>query len=223
MAKKKTAAPPARSTAKKPAAAPGVTRRASAPTTDDYRKELIRLVRRQLECAREGIITTPEWRETYGADIDQIMDCAYRAQESHPVPILLHDSALKPIAWSMSDSKPSPVMLGYPAPEPDVFHLREYTFKVGEPNVRNRVNTLAAKVIAEWLERMDARTADISSDDFMPAAWFLGVGISGTTLRDWKRRKRINAPKQGKNNLYHVDTATETLWSDKCCRPTKVR
>jgi hypothetical protein len=227
MAKKKTAAPPARATAKKPAAAPVNTRRAPAPTTDDYRKELIRLVRRQLECAREGIITTPEWTATYGADIDQIMDCAYRADERHPVPILLYDSTLKPIAWSIFDSTPSPVMLGYPAP--DVFHEREYTIKADEPNVRSRVNTLAAKIIPEWLERMDARESDINSDDFMPAAWFLGVGISGTTLRDWKRRNRIDAPKQGKNNLYHVDTAlrlhgaTSVDGRQKCAEAWRIR
>ena len=204
MAKKKTAAPPARATAKKPAAAPLHTRRAPAPTTDDYRKELIRLVRRQLECAREGIMTTPEWTATYGADIDQIMDCAYRAEEKHPVPILLLDSTLKPIAWSMSDSNPSPIMLGYPAP--DVFHTREYTIKAGEPNVRSRVNTLAAKLIAEWVERMDAREAD-QPEEFMPAAFFKGVSITGGSLRLWHLRKKIEVHKCGKYNYYHVDTA----------------
>lgn len=203
MAKKKTAAPPARATAKKPAA-PVHTRRAPAPTTDDYRKELIRLVRRQLECAREGIMTTPEWIATYGADIDQIEDCAYRADEKHPVPILLRGLTRKPIEWSIFDSTPSPVMLGYPAP--DVFHEREYSIKADEPNVRSRVNTLAAKIIPEWLERMDAREAD-QPGEFMPAAFFKGVSITGGSLRLWYLRKKIDVQKCGKYNYYHVDTA----------------
>lgn len=198
MAKKKTAAPPARATAKKPAAAP-------APTTDDFRQELIRLVRRQLECAREGIMTTPEWTATYGADIDQIEDCAYRAGEKHPVPILLRDSTLKPIEWFIFDSTPSPVMLRYPAP--DVFHERGYTIKADEPNVRSRVNTLAAKIIPEWLERMDAREADINSDDFAPAAWFHAVGIHPVRLRKWLGLHRIEHRKYGRINHYHIDTA----------------
>jgi hypothetical protein len=205
MAKKKTAAPPARATAKKPAAATVHTRRAPAPTTDDYRKELIRLVRRQLECAREGIITTPEWTATYGADIDQIEDCAYRAGEKHPVPILLRDLTRKPIEWSIFDSTPSPVMLGYPAP--DVFHEREYRIKADEPNVRSRVNTLAAKIIPEWLERMDSREADINSDDFAPAAWFHVVGIHAVRLRKWHQLDKIDIQKHGRINHYHIDTA----------------
>jgi len=184
----------------------GVGRR---PEIDDYRRELVRLVRRQLDCARMGTIGSPAWKLAFGRDLDQIEDCHYWTKIPHPVPVLtvpafIERGQKRTAEWSMIDSTPSPMA------ERD-WGMRWHVYRIdaSRPDALEAVNQLAARVIAEWLEWMEAEEAEAASrdDDFMPANYFKGVQITQSKLRDWKRRGRLQASsirKRGRENLYNV-------------------
>jgi hypothetical protein len=197
MAKKKT---PGR-------AGPRIDRFGDVPSIDDYRHELVRLVRRQLDCARDGTIGTPAWKLAFGADIDRIRECEYWTKLPHPVPELTYPGCIKrgekaKPEWSVIDSVPAPM-----AEREWGLRFHTYTIDATKPDALQAVNQLAARVIPEWLKwmkRIDAR----ARSEFQPASYFKGIGLTAGKLRDWVRHERLKDDEireLGSNNLYEVD------------------
>lgn len=94
MAKKKTAAAPARATAKKPAAPPA---RGTAKE-QEVRRALLRVVTRQLECARLGLIGAPEYWLAFADDLQVARHFCERLKILNPLPFLIEDGEIEGIS-----------------------------------------------------------------------------------------------------------------------------
>jgi hypothetical protein len=172
-------------------------------TKDDYRKALIQLVRRQLDCARRGLIGTPAWERAYRTDLKKFSRYALMAAVEAPVVELYIPSEDEPremYGWIVQEAVELP---GDFFTKPRVREM--HVFRADDLEA---MNLMAANVLADWIEQVthDPEAA-ARSGEFMPARWFKGVKINISTLRSWSNRKKIETHGKGRTKLYHVATA----------------
>jgi hypothetical protein len=203
MAKKKTAARPARLTAKKPAAAPV---RGTA-SEQELRRALLRIVARQLECARLGLIGAPEYRLAFSDDLKVARHFCERLKIHNPLPFLIEDGEIEGFsgAWIV----PAPPRLFQSA---TLFNNPSQHFNLTDPNTLRAVNLLAKHTLAEFLEDFNAepKRGELKTpDDYMPARYFKPANIKSSTLQKWKANDKIGHRTRNGKNHYHVRRALE--------------
>lgn len=170
---------------------------------DDYRKALIRLVRRQLDCARRGVIGSEAWKTAFSHDVRMIDRYALIAGIEAPVIELVVPADDEPPeihGWLIRECADMPSDFPTKPPTRHLHHI--------PPDELDAVNLIAIHVLADWIERAEHnQAAGKSHGEFMPAAWFKGVRINGTTLRSWAKRGKIQTQGSSRARLYHAETA----------------
>jgi hypothetical protein len=203
MAKKKTAAPPARATAKKPAVAP-----ARATTTEqELRRALLRLVTRQLECARLGLIGTPEYCLAFSEDLRLAEHFCKRLKIHNPLPFLIEVGEIDhcPSLWIV----PAPPRLFKSA---TFFNEPSKNFDAEDPNTLRAVNLRTKHTLAEFIEyfKAEPKRGELkATDDYMPARYFKIAKIESSTLRKWASTGKIKPKKINGKNHYPARTVFE--------------
>lgn len=203
MAKKKTAAAPARSTAKKPASAPA---RGTAKE-QEVRRALLRVVTRQLECARLGLIGAPEYWLAFADDLQATRHFCERLKILNPLPFLIEDGEIEGISsvWIV----PAPPRVFQSA---TLFDGSSQHFDPTDPNTLRAVNLLAKHTLAEFLEDFKAEPKRVelkAADEYMPARYFEQANINYSTLQKWKANDKIGHRTRNGKNHYHVRKAFE--------------
>jgi len=178
-------------------------------TRSEYREALIRLVRRQLGCARRGEIGTRAWELAYRGDLERI--------DAYVIPASLWIDALprwyppqfgSPASWIVIEPEPMPnptLTLG-PTHQ---FHV----IPADDPDAIQAVNMIAVHTLARWLVLAKAVPNDSKSakrpyeDQWRFYDWFRPAGISGDTLRKWHQHKKIRVEKRNGKNVYNVGDA----------------
>jgi hypothetical protein len=211
MAKKNTAARPARATAKKPAAARATAKKPAAArataTEQDFRRALLRLVTRQLECARLGLIGAPEYWLAFSDDLQLARHFCERLKIHNPLPFLIEDSEIEGISgvWIV----PAPPRLFKSV---TLFNNPSQHFDPTDPNTLRAVNLLAKHTLAEFLEELKAEPKRVelkAADEYMPARYFKHAKIESSTLQKWKANKKIGNRTRNGKNYYQVRKAFE--------------
>lgn len=202
MAKKKTAAPPARSTAKKPAAPARATAK-----EQELRRALLRIVTRQLECARLGLIGAPEYWLAFADDLQVTRHFCERLKILNPLPFLIEDGEIEGISsvWIV----PAPPRLFQSA---TLFNAPSQHFDPTDPNTLRAVNLLAKHTLAEFLEDFKAEPKRVelkAAEEYMPARYFEVAKIWSSTLRKWASNGDIKPKKINGRNHYPARRAFE--------------
>ena len=201
MAKKKTAAPPARAKAKKPAAPARATAR-----EQELRGALLRIVTRQLECARLGLIGAPEYRMAFSDDLQVARHFCERLKILNPLPFLVEDLEIEGISsvWIV----PAPTRLFQSA---TLFNAPSQHFDPTDPNTLRAVNLLAKHTLAEFLEdfKAEPKRVDLKvPEEYMTAHYFEPL-IESATLRKWASNGDIKPKKINGRNHYPDRRAIE--------------
>jgi hypothetical protein len=202
MAKKKTAAPPARATAKKPAAPARATAR-----EQELRSALLRIVTRQLECARLGLIGAPEYWLAFADDLQVTRHFCERLKILNPLPFLIEDGEIEGISsvWIV----PAPPRAFQSA---TLFNDSSQHFDPTDLNTLRAVNLLAKHTLAEFLEDFKAEPKRVelkAAEEYMPARYFEPAKIKPSTLQKWKANDKIGHRTRNGKNHYHVRKAFE--------------
>jgi hypothetical protein len=174
-------------------------------TRDDYREALIRVVERQLACARAGIIGTPAWELAF----KEQLYCANRfyAKEAglrSPLPWVYSEDHDRFQLWVVPEGKPMP---GWGGPTGHA----NYDFEVDHPEALKAVNLLAVHTLNDWLllvrSPRGSQRPIVASDRYEPANWFAPAKIKASTLRGWLKKKEIPVRKIQRVNHYLVERA----------------
>jgi hypothetical protein len=211
MAKKKAAKPAASA---RPSPGPVLATRAH------YRQAVVRLVRRQLDCARRGLIGTDHWFLAFRRDFRDIKTFAGWAR--FPAPCIERYDEPREIGpdggvdhpgrneWEISDGIP---VHYFPRSEarPSTIGIEG---EMQDPDVLAALNLAATHVLSEWLEWVETANEQDLETDLMPPAYFEPlVKANAENLRKWRDAGKIGGTKAGSGRevLYSVTSVLRHL------------
>lgn len=188
----------------KPAATPPPKPGSVLGTRAHYRQAVIRLVRRQLDCARRELIGTPEWEMALGDDFRFIR--RYSALARIPAPEVDYreddyftdpftgEQEMTPAGWYIKEGIPTHRL----PTERESQRIIGITDNPHDPAVRRAVNLLATHVLEEWLEWIETADERTLDHDMMPAAYFEPLQKANPeNLRKWRDAGKIAGTKPG--------------------------
>lgn len=201
MAKKKAAKPAAKPEPADP--------RPVLATRAHYREAMIRYVRRQLDCAKRGLIGSEEWFLTLDWDTDTIE----RYSQWSRVPVATvrlltreYPNGDEERVWKITAGIPEHSI----SPREPAFGPRYDIYAEPDPAapaVLRAVNLLAAYVMQEWLDAIEDSEATGAGEEMMPAAYFEPLKTANPdTLRKWREAGKIEGKKahNSRDALYAV-------------------
>jgi hypothetical protein len=177
----------------------------SSQTIAKYRAALIRLVRRQLDCARRGLIGTPAYWRAYRADLMKLSTYSLIARIEPPlVDLIPSDDDPDTWRWAVQEA------VAFPPARPFQPECREvYYF---DHDDLEAMNLIAANVLADWVDRVTKDPKDTTYDgSFMPVSWFKGAKIHPSTLQTWKKAGKIKTRGEKPHTLFDANQAF-VLW-----------
>ncbi len=212
MAKKKAAKPAASA---RPSPGPVLATRAH------YRQAVVRLVRRQLDCARRGLIGTEHWFLAFPKDFHDIKKFASWARL--PAPHIERFDEPREIGpdggvdhpgrndWVISDGIPVHSF----APSHEAFPSRvSIDGEMQDPDVLAALNLAATHFLSEWLEWVETANEQDLETDMMPPAYFEPLlKANAENLRKWRDAGKIVGTKAGSGRevLYSVTSVLRHL------------
>lgn len=204
MAKKKAAKPA-------PAAAPAP--RTVLTTRAHYREAVVRLVRRQLELARNGQIGSPEWFLAFRFDGRQIQRFSGWARFDAPwVDIVTHPSGPDPdedgveYVWEITEGIEVHAASPYHPARCAVHHIG---VDDENPDTLKAVNLLVAHVSQEWLDSLDRPSDAEETSSWMPASYFIPLPRANSeSLRKWRDAGKINGTRDGEEGGVRYEVAS---------------
>jgi hypothetical protein len=207
MAKKKAAKPAASA---RPSPGPVLTTRAH------YRQAVIRLVRRQLDCARRGLIGTDHWFLAFRWDFHNVERWASWVRLAAP--------HIERFDWPPEEGVHSGrnewvIYEGIPVHSISPRHeaTRQHVTIQGEmqdPDVLAALNLAATHVLSEWLEWVETANEQDLETEMMPPAYFEPlVKANAENLRKWRDAGKIGGTKAGSGRevLYSVTSVLRHL------------
>jgi hypothetical protein len=198
-----------------PATAP---RRRPINNRAQYRQAVIRLVGRQLDCARRGLIGSPEWLMAYAGDAMHIS--VYARQARIPAPsVRFFQGGTSPdgrMEWPDEWIGEEGVPINHIPTEPPSRRRIVIPATDGrlDAAVLRAVNLAAAHVYAEWLDWIETADERVDDDDMMPAAYFEPITqASPASLRKWRDVGKIDGTKfaDGREVVYGVTSVLKHL------------
>jgi hypothetical protein len=210
--------------ASKKASAPAVAKADPRPvlaTRAHYRQAAVRLVRRQLDCARSGLIGTDKWFRAFSEDFSKIRRYARWARFHAPHVERFDEPPEMASAgvmfypgrndWVIED--------GIPVHSISPLHdaTRQHVTIEGEmqdPDVLAALNLAATHVLSEWLEWIETAQEQDLETDMMPPAYFEPIKTANAdNLRKWRDAGKIVGAKSGRGRevLYSVTSVLRHL------------
>jgi hypothetical protein len=186
-------------------------------TQAHYRQAVVRLVRRQLDCARRGLIGSDEWFLAYDLDFGNIKRYASWARFPAPHIERVDDPENEENGypgrndWTVSDGIP----LHSISQRVEAIATVHYICgDVQDPVVLAALNLRATHVLSEWLEWVETAPERNLETDMMPASFFEPIKTaSADNLRKWRDAGKISGTKSGsgKENLFSVASVLKHL------------
>jgi hypothetical protein len=187
-----------------------------AANRDHYLRTVVRLVRRQLDCARRGLIGSEEWFKALEQDFRHVERYSLIGRFSAPEIRFWWAERTSdppgeiPARWHIQEGIPTHRVPG----EPPSLEQHCILGELDKPATIRAVNLLATHVLQEWLEWIETAPERDLATDMMPAAYFEPIRVaSAENLRKWRDAGKIVGTKAGSGRevLYSITSVLKHL------------